>query len=136
MSKGTTHQRPNTAVTAKVVAAHKGWKKASWQTPARSTDMMLFYNSDLTAERIPVTDPRDDTNAALRLLGCLVADHRFEIQSDWETFGSKREGWVVLRELPYDQGIEHRVWMPFSGPEFCYAVIALTARVLGVEGEA
>ena len=119
-----THTRLSDGAMAKVIAEWMGWDKASWQTPARSTDSMTFHNSDVTAEQIPAIDPRTHTDAALRLLiylvhtkGCALDSHTGDCigVSEWDSS-------------------ELVATLPISGKPFCNAVCNLAAKVLGVEG--
>jgi len=67
-------------------------------------------------------DPRDNTDAALRLLAFLRASYLKRVQL---TEGGSH--WLVYTK-------RGTAAIPISGPEFCYAVVTLAAEVLGVEG--
>ena len=133
--------RPSDAVTAKVVAKWKGWGSCLRDEPLNNKfcegGMLPPYG-----KRETFADPRDDTDAAMKLLGWLdtqdlIAD--VEIDYYWtETVdGIKGSCWEVeLCENNPEMGmgeIEY-VHLPLSGEPFRYAVVNLAARVWGVEG--
>lgn len=125
--------RPSDETTGKVVAKKAGWDKYNTTTAGRLHPLMVFHNGDMNAAQIPQVDPRDDTDAALELLGWIVSSQGFEIDQDWDSDETRQDGWVVYREKPYDMGYVHYTWLPFSGEPFRHAVVELAAKVLGVE---
>jgi hypothetical protein len=110
------NERPTDELAAKVVAK---WRGVAIE-PDEHTARWLRW----TAGR----DPRDHTDAALELMGWLHSYQSVHASTvDW----GKGAKWQV-EDLSHerDQNVQD---IPISGQPFRYAVVALAAKVLGVE---
>jgi len=131
-------ERPRDEITGKVVAkqygrdhvTHSGGvfclfndEDVGKHYPATATSKETYFlkNSGLYIDK----DPRDDTDAALELLWFLDDISTFEIIADVR---GDQTGWSVRKwdgiPMPF---------IPISGQPFRYAVVALAAKVLGVD---
>lgn len=111
MTPTTTHTRLSDEVMAKVIESQMGWLDATYSESGLFTYRCVFTE-----------DPRDHTDAALELLAFLRAGYLNRVQL---TEGGSH--WLVYTK-------RGTAAIPISGPEFCYAVVNLAAKVLGVEG--
>jgi hypothetical protein len=113
--------RPTDELTARVVAEWMGWEKAykTWDSDVFKSDRerhVPFADND-HIQRCP--DPRDDTNAALRLLGWVRTGYASQTQ-----LAEDGRHWLVYTE----RGTKA---IPLSGEPFRYSVVALAGEVCG-----
>jgi len=132
MTPTTTHPRPSDEVTAKVVAKWMKWDTAHFcSVDSTFTDKPLIVREELAF----IKDPRTSTDAALMLLGHLLLQYAGQDESYEIQVASKIEFVFGVLRYEWDEPVFSTLSrFPISGPEFCHAVVALAAEVLGVEG--
>jgi len=108
-----THTRLSDEAMAKVIESQMGWLDATYSESGLFTYRCVFTE-----------DPRDHTDAALELLHHLCCNF-----GDITTLGHK---WY-FRVFGANISDAHTP-IPISGEPFRYAIVALAAKVLGVEG--
>ncbi len=134
--------RPSDADTAMVVAEWKGWENVEVYSYLGDLSMCVHpkhEEGDMRFEGYGVCDPRDDTDAALELLGWLdakdlIADVEIDYYWTETADGIKGSCWEVElceNDPEIGMGEVEYVHLPLSGEPFRYAVVALCVKVMG-----
>lgn len=121
-------QRPTDELTGKVVAHIERWYGAEFgkwrqgRAPCRSQFMELHEPGCLDTSHF-ANDPREDENAAVRLLGKLTLYHCL-------FFDIRETGWFWIGRRG---SMEHVAKIPSRGSEFCNAIVNLYAQFNDLE---
>ena len=120
--------RPSDEMMVEVVKVWQGWGE-SYCFPARYPGQISCFRPKDDYDAEYVKDPRDDTDAALELLGWLLG--QMETKDQGTDYLLEHDvGWTVMRYTGYGhpEGTLHE--LPISGEPFRYAVCNLAVEVV------